>query len=272
MKVLYILGSGHCGTTLLNLILDSHSQIIGLGEIESLDKQPVCSCGEPVASCRFWKDVMNEQASPCLRLYRRKWDFILDRNKYLRKTKGSWEPVFDMDALKQANFELYTRVLTKSGKQIIADKGYYRAELLGGDARVRPVIVHIVRDGRAVVWSYMKKYQKFLPYAWKWAAENLKVEFLRRRHPDWPYVFIRYKDLAQNPQKTVGRIYHKIGVKPEEGTVNFTEFEHHQIGGNRMRMQKKQEVKQDREWEKKMPKRHKILFNILFGWLNIYYK
>jgi hypothetical protein len=31
--LVYVLGAGHCGSTLLNLLLKGHSQVLGLSEI-----------------------------------------------------------------------------------------------------------------------------------------------------------------------------------------------------------------------------------------------
>ena len=38
-KVVFILGSGHCGSTLLDLMLGAHSRIVGLGEMSGAQPQ-----------------------------------------------------------------------------------------------------------------------------------------------------------------------------------------------------------------------------------------
>ena len=46
MKVAFILGTGHCGSTLLDLILGSHSKLFSLGEVyrvvSSEPQIPIC--------------------------------------------------------------------------------------------------------------------------------------------------------------------------------------------------------------------------------------
>jgi len=54
--------------------------------------------------------------------------------------------------------------------------------------------------------------------------------------------------------------------------LDFRNFVHHEIGGNRMRLKKESEIKEDIGWKQKMPRKYKILFNLLFSWLNFYYK
>ena len=68
IKYIYICSAGHSGSTLLDLLLGSHSQIESLGEIIHLAKNislnTQCTCGEPVRSCLVWKQVvsiLNEQ-------------------------------------------------------------------------------------------------------------------------------------------------------------------------------------------------------------------
>jgi hypothetical protein len=58
-----------------------------------------------------------------------------------------------------------------------------RVEFLAQHPQIDLVIIHLTRDGKAVTWSYMKKYSKFLSYAWNWFAEDLKVEFLKEKIP-----------------------------------------------------------------------------------------
>jgi len=129
-----------------------------------------------------------------------------------------------------------------------------RAELLGKSKNIKPVIVHLVRDGKAVTWSYMRKYKKVLSFMWRWFSSNIKTEIIKRRN-NFDYIFIRYEDLVRNPKKTVKKILFKVGLKYESGMVDFRNFTHHEIGGNRMRF-----------------KKSNVLFNLLFGWLNLYYK
>src|SRR5688572_27973139 len=55
--LLYILGSGHCGSTLLDLLLNRHSQILGLGEISVLKRYIAIANG-----ARY--DLHNPSSSP----------------------------------------------------------------------------------------------------------------------------------------------------------------------------------------------------------------
>jgi len=59
IKVLGILGVSSCGSTILNMILDSHPNIVGAGELMYLldpKNQKACVCTECGEQCRFWSD------------------------------------------------------------------------------------------------------------------------------------------------------------------------------------------------------------------------
>ena len=57
-----ICSAGHSGSTLLDLLLGSHSSIASLGEIDQLSKNIAlntdCSCGAPIRSCPLWSEVV----------------------------------------------------------------------------------------------------------------------------------------------------------------------------------------------------------------------
>jgi len=73
IKLIYILGLEHSGTTLTDYLLSAHESVIGLGEIGSFfspahmkqyddrwggnDDAYICSCGEPLDKCSFWSDL-----------------------------------------------------------------------------------------------------------------------------------------------------------------------------------------------------------------------
>lgn len=63
-QTVYIAGAGHSGSTLLDMLLGGHSQIVTLGEVHRLyisankSADPhLCSCGEHVLTCTFWAGV-----------------------------------------------------------------------------------------------------------------------------------------------------------------------------------------------------------------------
>lgn len=278
MKVIFILGSGHCGSTLLDLILDSHSKIIGLGQCEKIGTKDTCACGKSFSDCGFWKNVVDYQddfyKSQVYGVYRSKKDFLFNKNNYFLKTKN--KEGFSINDYITGSKEMFKKTLQASGAEVVVDssKNTDRVELLAKDKDIEPIILHLVRDGRGVVWSYFRKNidkKKRFPYMWKWFVMNIKAEFLRKRN-NMPYVFINYSGLINNPEAELKKIIKKTGLDYEPSMLKFRRSEHHQAAGNRMRMGGSEDLKEDMEWKKKLSLKHKLIFNLLFGWLNFYYK
>ncbi len=63
-KCIYICGAGHSGSTLLDMLLGSHSQVASLGEISNLPMELAvnnkCTCGQHIRNCEVWSDVVRE--------------------------------------------------------------------------------------------------------------------------------------------------------------------------------------------------------------------
>ena len=270
MKIIYIIGSGHCGSTLLDMILGSHSDVFGLGEIHNIRLDNECACGEIIENCKYWRNLKNKIDTKKLAVFRTKKDFLLNLDKYKEFINPN---AVNIKEYLNINKIIFDNISEKSGKQVIVDssKDANRLELLLKDTDLNIVVVHIVRDGRAVFWSYFKKYQKILPYMFKWFLVNLKIEIIKRRN-NVKSVLVRYEDLTVNPKKEISKILNMAGLNYEESMLDFRKFEHHQVEGNRMRKSGGGEIKVDMEWKEKMPLKYKILFNTLFGWMNWLYK
>ena len=92
IDIIYILGAGHCGSTLLSLCLDRHKSVIGLSEIITLNrKSPGWSGSKFVLSDHFWSEVNRDMRERCgerlsevpfnLRASMSSYDLAIKRNK-----------------------------------------------------------------------------------------------------------------------------------------------------------------------------------------------
>jgi len=143
-----------------------------------------------------------------------------------------------------------------------------RALLL--DPRIEPYVIHLVRDGRANTWSYIKKYKKIFPFLFTWFLKNIKIELLRRE-VGVPWVRVHYAQLTEHAMEVMEHIAKKIQCRPEFDIESFCNHEQHQIAGNRMRHKKNNVIARDMKWKTEMPTHLQIAVLLLFGWLNVYY-
>jgi hypothetical protein len=62
MQIIYIMGSGHSGSTLLDIILGNHPDVVSVGELTYLVRDAWidnkrCACGTTGNECPFWSAV-----------------------------------------------------------------------------------------------------------------------------------------------------------------------------------------------------------------------
>src|SRR3954451_132987 len=70
-RVLYVMGHGYSGSTLLTLLLDRDPRIATVGELgiaerakaETTVDEYLCSCGQPIRRCPFWQAVVAGMAA-----------------------------------------------------------------------------------------------------------------------------------------------------------------------------------------------------------------
>jgi hypothetical protein len=226
VPLLYIAGSSHSGSTLLDLLLGSHPAIESVGEAKKIaavaarvrtGEDPLCTCRATVAACPFWCEVMPEQPEELRR-----------------------------DAA--ANAALFRRALAARGRRIALDssKTTGRAALLARSGLFDLTLLHLVRDSRAIAYSNRRKRDK-APSAERksyglvssvrgWQKLNLRARRLFARRPGVRYLAVRYEDLTADPRATLQHVLGALGLPWEESLLCYRGHTHHNIEGNRMRL------------------------------------
>jgi hypothetical protein len=276
--VVYIMGHGYSGSTLLTFLLAAHPEIATVGELgiaEQAKRQTspeayLCSCHAPVRDCEFWQRVrlgMKERGHDF-----DVWDSDLDFRAHgggiadviLRAVQRG--PILEtarrvgIRVVPRARREL-GRVLSRieslaetvneiQGSRVFLDssKRPERAMLMRRIPSFDMRVIHLVRDGRAVSCSTMKN-QSVGPEraAASWVADNRASEQARRYFPRDRWMTLRYEDLCADPDRTLDRIYGFLGL-PARPVHDFRALEQHIIG-NRMRLSSTAEIRADERWK-----------------------
>lgn len=281
IPVIYIVGSGHCGSTLLDIVLDSHSQIVGVGELYQYGlnnrNDLICTCGKKVSECDFWKNVFKDvDLDFHLKVFRPKKDFLFNKDRFFElDEKGKVLHRIDVQKYLEVNEKIFKNILKYSNKKIVLEssKDPDRLELLLKSDKLDILLLHLVRDGRAVYCSYKKIYKgikKPVKGDTRWLFKNLKTEIIKKRNKA-KSVFIKYEDFCKNPQKSLELVLHKIDLNFESEMLNFRDKIHHQVGGNHLRFSKDKEIKLDSAWKKEFRFSDQLKF-LPLTWLNWLYK
>lgn len=235
-KVVAIAGSGHCGSTMLTLMLGSHPDCFSLGELNSLPthyKTGIPICGVCQGRCSFWDEFDPDK----LKLLAA----VLGNtrlNKYVPlKLEKTWRTLLRKDDVFNAYSYLFSQreesILIDSSKAInwISEK-LNTKEFTSG--LVEGYLVHLVRDGRAVLNSYLRRFKWMTAekYAREWRKKTILRNQLYEQFPSERKIIVRYEHLATEPQKTLETVCEWLGIEFVPQMISYWQFDHHVISGN----------------------------------------
>lgn len=257
IKVAFILGDGYSGSTLLDMILGSHSRMCGLGEIDAesfddfLTRNQLCTCLFRARECHFWAEVL-----------RRLGKVGAGAEFTLGGADG------EAGGVTRRTLELFRAVKEVSGAEVLVDssKLFERARELAESGEVEPKVIHLVRDGRGVAYSHMKRGQSFEQAVFHWVKRNAEVQGWLTSAGAPRHVVVKYEELCARPAETARRVCEFIGAEWEPQMMNFGLRPHHNVRGNTMRfLIKDSSIKLDEVWKGKLRAEEFSLFERLAG-------
>ncbi len=292
VKVLYVVGLGRSGSTILSNSLGQVGGYFSAGELNFIWRHNVienrlCGCGRPFHECPVWTRVMEEafggmdavDPREMMRLQslgtrtRHIPLMLTDRGDRILKER--------LEKLLINYGRLYAAIGAVTGSRVILDSskepahGYAMSLVPGVDFRV----VHLIRDPRAAAYSWLKKKPqpdseeiehmvRFSPAksAALWDAWNASAEALWRRSPE-KYLRLRYEDFVAEPRASLERILWLVGVTAELPLAGEREVSlgvSHTVSGNPNRFETGAvELRPDHEWISNMSPRDRTLVTAL---------
>lgn len=292
-KVLYIVGLGRSGSTILANSLGQIDGFFSAGELNFIWRHNVlenrlCGCGRPFHECPVWDAVFREAFGGMDRVDARKMmrlqaEGTRTRHLPLMLTGRGTSALRERLGEFLPNTErLYRAIGTATGSRVIVDSSKepaygYTVSMLDG---VDFYALHLVRDPRAAAFSWSKK--KFQPdtdtrefmhrhspakSAALWDSWNAAAEALWRRAPE-RYLRLRYEDFVADPRGSFTRILDLLGESdaslPLASDREVKLGVSHTVSGNPNRFDTGAvELRPDREWKTKMRPRDRNLVTAL---------
>jgi len=271
-SLVFIHGAGHCGSTLLNLILNASEEAVGLSEIDNLHRFFVSAYPRERGATerrnsRFWQGVFAE--------YRKRFgrDLLADSaylkvsswNDYLSMTEADRQTIYSL------NRGLFDCIAVVSGCRVLCDASKFliRAHLLIS-AGLPVKVIHLQRDGRAVLASYVKKGKDPGASLKRWRNAELGYFFLNRWLPSGDLMYCRYERLARTPEPVIKELCNWLEIAFNDRMLDgFMQVPHHGIGGNRMQHGGASKVVHDNAWKKRLPARTRAAFWLKGGWIQL---
>ena len=162
--LIYIVGSGRSGSTVIERVLNTASAITGVGELHALWRLPLtsltCSCGAPVTQCDFWQAALGEADFEPKSLERlAELEASVVRTPYLARLcfdPGRIRADSRLAEFIELNRRLFDGVRRAAGSPVILDssKAGPRAWVL--QAGFQPLFLHVHRSATDVITSWRK--------------------------------------------------------------------------------------------------------------------
>jgi len=220
----FIVGAQRTGTTLLRLILNSHSQIAIPEEarflIPFLTKK---NLQKPLSG----KTLVNAIKYLSLNSQYQQWNYDSAPTLSMLAEQSK---ITTHDLINQ----LYSSFALHEGKALWADKSlFFRHIDLLAELFTESKFIHLTRDGRDVFHSWRKmdkSKDNVASTALDWNYKVYRIEKSFSKLPEDRKLTVRYEDLLDNPVETVKQICSFIGVKFEEQMMDYHKTSQFYIG------------------------------------------
>ena len=205
-ELLYIVGLGHNGSTLLDLLLGASRGVFSTSQLNDL-LAPYVPRSDSIKDT-FWKEVLSRiedggkelgEQNQSIQLERRAREFIMNKTSRLHYA--------------DVNEQLLDALFSTIDGELVVDssKNISRAlGLLEWDAG-RIYMLHLVRDIRSYVNSYNMRQKergrgdRYLFPAFHWYAKNAMASFFVKRRSKH-YLSMKYEDFIDQPLLEVERL------------------------------------------------------------------
>ena len=290
--IIYILGAGHSGSTLLNFLLNGHAQIVGLNEIQEIRRYLGDKARDARLSNDFWQAVKQryEASSQApfrsvVKIHWRKAPIWSEHDKARRERVSEpnlvsefldWQKIqgsetSDFTAWTQQNQALLAAIAAEANADFVVDasKAWQRLLLLQKSGHFNVKVIHLVRDGRAVVNSYIRKYDSFGVGFGRWSNQAIAATVVQRQFPAEDWLKVRYEDLATQPEAVLQKLCQFLAISYQPEMLQFRQHPYVGIRGNRMAEDIHNEaIVFDQTWKQKLSNFNQFRFMLLGGYLN----
>lgn len=282
-KVLFILGKGRSGSTLLDVALGATEGFFSLGEVwwawgdqSQLDTKQ-CGCGRKVGECPVWRralelarEIWAQEYGPPPSLsevadwHRQvaRWPRLPRAFLLSPETLYSWRA---MQSWARFSGVLYRSLGLVTGAKVLVDSSKWMGNPgpLGLVPGIQSRVLHLVRDPRAVAFSWQRQ-KEWLPgekamprfgpihSSLSWSARNALAGYVAGRQGGHG-IRIRYEDFTARPAEVLARIYAFLesppSLTPIRGERTLRLEENHTAMGNSSRFKTGEvELRSDAEW------------------------
>jgi hypothetical protein len=277
LRVGYLTGSGHTGSTLLALFMDTHPQIVSVGETaikagrrSAARPKRLCSCGVPISECRFWKSVFEAVSQRGHELNASNWSndyryqsrllhLALSRYSSIRPVRalqdiaGRFLPYHRarVRETNEVNVEFIRAAMQIAGADVFFDtsKSPMRLQHLLRVPELDIRVVLLVRDVRGFCSSAKRRGQAVEEAASAWNKRHRLLAEMAAQLPPERVTSLRYEDLCEDPAFRLKELQRFLQVEVIEPPEVVVPRDHHVLG-NRIRREGAIRIRPADDWSK----------------------
>jgi Sulfotransferase family len=288
LKVLFIMGRGRSGSTVLDNLLGQIDGFVSVGELHNLFKRGLergyrCGCGRTLSSCAFWRSVLStafgDRDLDAGQVVRWQNELVSHRRTHalirMQPSARGAELGAYVDVLKR----LYSALGKVSGARVVVDSSKRPAHgaLLHLVPGITPYFVHLVRDPRAVVFSRQRaksdldramRRDNVAYSALTWNSRNRAADAVRRSQPPARSLLTRYEDFAARPREALRAVADLVGEHHAELPLESDHVAHvgvnHTASGNPSRFNSGTiAIRSDDQWRTSQSHLDRLLATII---------
>ena len=275
ITLIYILGAGRSGSTILSTILGESEEIFNCAELmhiyNYIYSKKKCNDGKKLSDSLFWSKVLkcyDPNKSKNYRALYRSSKEMESHTSFLKTYAGKLEKNALRDYTTEQN-GFIKAISSTSNSFYIVDSSKYptRALLLQKNCDINLKIIYNIRDVRGVIHSFSKNVQtqkSFFSALFYYIIINIICQLTYFRFKKSERIKIKYEDLAENTRDTLLRISDFLSIDFTEIINSIENGRKIEIGavieGNRMVKKRKIELYSDNEWRSKRGCFYRLFF------------
>lgn len=219
-KVIYVMGAGHSGTTILGVTLGNCAEIFYAGEVEEW----LVNGGVPpyagMERTRFW-DRVRREVEGADELFGGEPNRLLERSSALFRIHESPARRRMRRLYRTVTERLFGAIADVAGTTHVVDTSHFplRARELQALDGIELYLLFLVRDPETVVASYVREISRhevaerrlriLATNANLWLTHLLSLSVFLR-HPPQRRMFLRYEDFVAHPREMLGQILRQV--------------------------------------------------------------
>jgi Sulfotransferase family len=216
-KVIYIMGAGRSGSTILGVTLGNCEDVFFAGEVDKW----LLHSGKPTQldseRTRFW-DVVRERVEDPEPLFGSAAHHCLERSSSLFRVRARSVRRRMRARYRRLTEELYRAIAVTAGVTHVVDSSHYplRARELQALEGIDLHLVLLVRDPRSVLASFARedvtepRFNALKTNAYLWLTNLLSV-WVFLKHPSERRLLLRHEDFLADPEGVLGSVLEHVG-------------------------------------------------------------